>query len=62
MPSSASHPATAASAPVIKTIASVARRMADLGISQMPIRTSDACDPMIIISKIDMVEFLAARS
>ena len=39
-----------------ETIASVARRMADMGISQMPIRTSDATDPMMIIHEVDLLQ------
>ena len=38
-----------------ETIGSVARRMADLGISQMPIRASDARGPMMLIHEVDLL-------
>ncbi len=38
-----------------ETIAAVAKRMADLGISQMPIRSSDAQAPLMIIHEVDLL-------
>ena len=39
-----------------ETIADVAKRMAELGISQMPIHTSDARDPLMIIHEVDLLQ------
>ena len=39
-----------------ETIAEVAKRMADLGISQMPIHASDVREPMMIIHEVDMLQ------
>ena len=39
-----------------ETIADVAKRMADLGISQMPIHASDARDPLMIIHEVDLLQ------
>ena len=39
-----------------ETLAAVARRMADLGISQMPIRSSDAQTPLMIIHEVDLLQ------
>ena len=43
-----------------ETIASVAKRMADLGISQMPIDSSDAAEPMMIIHEVDLLQSMVA--
>ena len=39
-----------------ETIAAVAKRMAELGISQMPIHASDARDPLMIIHEVDLLQ------
>ena len=39
-----------------ETIADVAKRMAELGISQMPIHASDARDPLMIIHEVDLLQ------
>ena len=39
-----------------ETIADVAKRMAELGISQMPIQASDARDPLMIIHEVDLLQ------
>ena len=43
-----------------ETIASVAKRMADLGISQMPIDAGDAAEPMMIIHEVDLLQSMVA--
>ena len=43
-----------------ETIASVAKRMADLGISQMPIDSGGASEPMMIIHEVDLLQSMVA--